>query len=280
MSKLIQLRHRINAIETIKKITHAMRLISMSAHSQLKQSREIINEYRRELDGLFFQLYSYAPKWQNHVLHPDQKSSRTMFILVASQKGLCGSFNTMLFKQAAKKLNELKGEVDVIPIGQKASDYCNSIAPGSIKHAYNKFSLTYAPEIAYEISHSLLHMQPTYKEVYIASNRFKNFFVQEPKITQLIPFEQSEASSYAEKGDLIWEQPPEELLDQMVPGYVTSHLQSLLYDSLLAEHAARFVSMDSATRNADTLLEATNLEYNKLRQAKITKELTELSGSF
>ncbi len=282
MSKLIQLRQRIHAIETIKKITHAMRLIAMSSHSQLKQSQGIITGYTHELNTLFLQLLFYAPTWRNSILHPDTKKSfKTAFIIVGSQKGLCGSFNSHLFRLALKKLDELSDrDIDIIPVGQKAVEFCNSLSIGSVKHAHPKFSMQHASSISHEIAHSILHMEEPYRAVFVASNSFKNFFVQSPRIHQIIPVQQNTIGVPREKDDLLWEQTPEEILDELVAGYVTPQIQVLLYESLLSEHAARFVSMDSATRNANGLLEATNLEYNKLRQAKITKEITELSGSF
>ncbi len=282
MSKLIQLRQRIHAIETIKKITHAMRLIAMSSHSQLKQSQSIITSYTHELNTIFLQLFSYAPTWRHTILHPNEKKSfKTAFIIIGSQKGLCGSFNNHLFKIASKKLHELSDqEIDIIPVGQKAVEFCSSFSIGTVKHAYPKFSMQHALGISHEIAHSILHMKEPYRTVLVANNSFKNFFVQQPRIHQIIPILQNSAEHPREMSDLLWEQTPEEILDRLVTGYVTSQIQLLLYESLLSEHAARFVSMDSATRNANGLLEATNLEYNKLRQAKITKEITELSGSF
>jgi F-type H+-transporting ATPase subunit gamma len=107
----------------------------------------------------------------------------------------------------------------------------------------------------------------------------QNFFIQRPHIATLVPFTQ-EKQLTTSSHDYLWEQEPQHILDTLVQQYIETQLQSLLFQSLLAEHAARFISMDSSTRNAENLLEVNKLQYNKLRQAKITKELTELIGSF
>jgi F-type H+-transporting ATPase subunit gamma len=282
MSKLIQLRQRIKAIETIKKITHAMRLIAMSAHSQLKNSQPTITSYTHELESIFNQLRMHAPEWSHSVLQPNTKTSHKIaLVLVGSQKGLCGSFNNNLFKMAHKTIARLEGqEIDIIPVGQKAIDFAEQLSVGQIKHSYKKFSIRLISDIADEIAHSIFHASPTYKSVLIVSNRFKNFFMQFPKSTQIIPEQNSLPTEREQESDLIWDQSAEKSLNDLAFSYITARIQLLLFDSLLSEHAARFVSMDGSTRNANGILESTKLEYNKLRQAKITKELTELTGSY
>ncbi len=283
MSKLIQLRQRIKAIETIKKITHAMRLIAMSSHSQLKHSQPTISAYTRQLESIFQQLRLHAPQWHHPILEPDQAhSKKTALIIVGSQKGLCGSFNNNLFKLATKELNKLdESEINLIPVGQKVVDFAKNFSRVTNKHSYEKFSIRRVSEIANEITHTLFHMTTPYKSVLVISNTFKSFFTQYPKITQIIPQSNTVPHNIPEEKDnLIWEQNAQESLNDLAFSYVSAQIQILLFNSLLSEHAARFVSMDSATRNANGILEATKLEYNKLRQAKITKELTELTGSY
>ncbi len=282
MSKLIQLRHRIRAIETIRKITHAMRLIAMSSHSQLKHSHATITEYTKAVTSSFHDLLGLNPSWHNATLYPDQLKSDTIAIIViGSQKGLCGSFNTHLFKTTSYIIQRYKGHnLELIPIGQKAVDYCTTLSRVTINHSYKNFSIHQASHIAHELTRTLSHTKISYKEVIVASNAFKNFFTQFPKTTKLIPLSQPSTLSNIDASLYHWEQPPYEILNNMVHSYISSQLYELLFESLLAEHAARFVSMDSATRNAEGLLEAATLEYNKLRQAKITKELTELAGSY
>ncbi len=286
MSKLIQLRQRSKAIETIKKITHAMRLISMSTHSHLQHLQDPLTKYSRKMDALFCQLMSYAPEWHNPIVHPNPaQQQKTAIILIGSQKGLCGSFNTQLFRVFEQRLEKMGidlSTVTLIAVGQKAVDFLKGIPQISLQHSYEKFTPQRLAPIAQEITHTLKHTQPHYTSVLIFSNIFKSFFHQKPQVSRLLPIEppQDIDTVSTEKEDFIWEQTPQEILDSILPQYLESKLQHFLFQSLIAEHAARFISMDSATRNAKELLEANNLEYNKLRQAKITKELSELVGSY
>ena len=116
----------------------------------------------------------------------------------------------------------------------------------------------------------------------VISSIMKNFFVQKPHASSLIPFVQQATSgtTHSTLEEYMWEQNPDDIIELLAQQYIDANLQYLLFQSLMAEHAARFISMDSSTRNAQNLLDTTKLDYNKLRQAKITKELNELSGSF
>lgn len=283
MSKLIHLRHRIKAIETIKKITHAMRLIAMSTYSQLKTSQDPLAAYTDNIQKTFNELLEGNPNWQSPILYPDKKkSTKALLIIIGSQKGLCGSFNTNLFKLCSEhilKTSYRPTTLEIIAVGQKAIEFVNQIGPFEIKHSYESYNASRLETISNELVHAIMSAQTPYQSVLIASNHFKSFFVQKPKISQLIPVaSQSEKNTLS--SDLTWQESPEQLLNALLSQYLYSHLYFNLFQSLYAEHAARFVSMDGATRNAESILEATKLEYNKLRQAKITKELTELTGSF
>ena len=128
MSKLIQLRQRIKVIETIQKITHAMRLISMSVHSHLKRDENPLTTYIHSLEKVFAQLQLYAPNWSHQIIHPKKTTNQnTLIIVIGSQKGLCGSFNLNLFRLCDHCIEDVptfKGENShFIGIGQKAVDF-------------------------------------------------------------------------------------------------------------------------------------------------------------
>ena len=284
MSLLIQLRYRIRAIETIKKITHAMRLISMSARSRLKSKEDPLREYMASSAQLLNRIKARVPDWQNPILTPET-SPKPLLILIGSQRGLCGNFNTTLFHYFEKSINESYATMQslaIIPVGKKAIQYAQDIPTLSIIREYPDLTAKNIPAISRDITNYLFATRPPFSQVHVFSNQLKTFFVQKPHETMLIPFtpDQEKTAEPPSKDDYLWEQSPEDLLDQLAYQTIEVQLHYLLFESLLAEHAARFISMDNATRNAQTLLEETQLQYNKLRQAKITKELTELTGSF
>lgn len=280
MSQLIQMRQRIKAIETIKKITHAMRLISMSLHARLKLKEEPLTAYKNTLTSIFHDIKEQYPQWHNAILYPPQTTfSKTLLILVGSNKGLCGNFNSALFRLVQTRKTEFTN-VHYIAIGKKAIDFGRQIQLGTEVAVYPTCTIHTLPTLVHGINKEIFHTAHHYTSVIVASNMLKNFFLQKSHLTQIIPFTQPAPESTNELSEYIWEQDPSEILNTLAGQCINATLQYLIFESLLAEQAARFLSMDNSTRNAKNLLDETKLLYNKVRQAKITKEITELSSSF
>lgn len=281
MALLIQMRRRIHTIETIKKVTNAMRLIAMSGHSNLKNKEVAIKQYAHIVEKLFYQIKALIPE----TFDPFARSGITprtqpLVILVGSHKGLCGTFNEALLKLFATKFppNEV---IDIIALGNKAIHYCQKNYPNLLIKTFEKFSYSTLKDTVWQLSKDITHTDHPYQTVLIASNYLKTFFVQQPAITQLLPLDPNKEIGYQADSfeDYIWEQPVEYIAQDLAMLYIEAQLHEALFKSLIAEQAARFVSMDNATRNAEGLLDVTKLQYNKLRQAKITREITELASS-
>ena len=283
MSYLIQLKQKIRTIETIKKITHAMRLISMSAHTRLKSKELFLKEYIQASRTLLNKLKSQFPTWKNPLLDQETNVNKTIIILIGSQKGLCASFNSSLFKLFERTLqHSVKNDISLIVVGKKAIDYLtNHPMQGTIIKSYPTLNSNSLSLIAHDILITLLSIPAPLGSVTIMSNKVKSFFIQKPQITQLIPFfHQGEHSiiSMQNNEEYLWPQDALNILDNLLEQCIQAQIHYHLFQSLLAEQAARFLSMDSSTRNAQTMLETSRLTYNKLRQAQITKELNELTG--
>lgn len=281
MSLLIQLRYRIKAIETIKKITHAMRLISMSSRSRLKSKEDSLIHYLETSQHFFSRIQKSAPDWKSPLISSAEQKN-PLIILIGSQRGLCGNFNTVLFhffERSILKPND-HGKIQIIVVGKKAINYVEGNSLFNVVAQFPDLHAKTIGSIANQIMHLILNSQPQFTPVTVFSNRLKTFFIQKPQEQVLIPFSASTTEKpLASTAEYYWEQNPTELLDQLAYQTIEAQLYYLIFESLLAEHAARFISMDNATRNAQTLLEDNQLQYNKLRQAKITKELTELVSS-
>lgn len=283
MSQLIQLRQRIKAINTIKKITHTMRLIAMSSHSRLRGKEEFLKEYLNANKALFEKVKQYTPDWNNPIINPTQSiSQKPLIILLGSQRGLCGNFNTILFHYLEKNILSNEKMNFIVPVGKKAIRYCEIKKNITIVQRYPELQAKELGSIAHSIRELLLAQEQPYTCVVVVSNKLKTFFIQKPYATQILPLSQSEdqAQSVGTSEEYYWQQSPEQLLDTLSYQLIETQLHYLLFQSLLAEQAARFISMDNATRNVQNMLEDAQLQYNKLRQFKITKELTELSFNF
>jgi F-type H+-transporting ATPase subunit gamma len=274
MSRLISLRQRIKTALTIKKTTHAMRLTSMSAHARLQRKKQFLRTYKQSLEGLMHRL-GLEEKLTNKNLDPEAKE---LVIVIGSQKGLCGAFNSRLMsyfeQENAQALNQKKS--DIVCVGKKILEYFEQ--RGTIpRHAYTTFNAQNFVAIAHELE-LLIFAEDGYHIIKIYSNHPHTFFIQKCIGTTIVRHRLQETIDAEHAGEYIYEQKPREFHEQLQRLYFKACLEDVLFNSLIAEQAARFISMDSATRNAETMLSDMQRDYNKLRQALITRELTDLAG--
>ncbi len=276
------MRNRIQTIETIKKVTDVMRIISMSAHSRLKTKQEPLSKYLNELKMLFAKVQQATPSWSDERLMPTGNNNNALIVVIGSQKGLCGGFNTQLSKFLHEYLKQqTTTRYTFTAVGKKSIDYLINNYPEKLIRSFPSITARNFLLIAQELTDLVITAAPSYTSVTIISNVFKNFFVQKATITRLIPFDPTAISPITPPTEeYIWDEEPHDILDKLAIQYIEAQFQHLIFQSLLSEHAARFISMDNSTRNANSLLSATKLEYNKIRQAKITTEITELTGNF
>jgi len=275
MSRLIQLLRQIQAAETIKKTTNAMRLIAMTNHMRLRQNTQEVEAYKIKLEewlSTITDLGRSVPRVPDTAPTP----KKTLYVVVGSQKGLCGMFNVQLATFAKK---EMTGTFppDVLIIGKHMRDTLRYQGVEPII-AHDEFNTKSLFAIASNIAQLIL--APTYKYVRLFYTKPKTFFVHEReshifyRSTYMTTCANPDANPYN------WEQPFQETFNAVANLTLKAQLEYMFMSSLLAEAASRFLSMDSATRNADDLISSMRIDYNKLRQTAITRELIDLSGSF
>lgn len=280
MSQLIQLKQRIKAITAIKKITQTMRLISMSTHSKLKKQSEAIQHLRNEFQPLLCALSAQSAQLKQQDLPPKYKN---LYIVFASEKGLCGTFNTTMFTFFNKHLTpEALENSHVIAIGKKASQY---LSQHNIKPLveFDKVLPNKLDTVAHNLYKKIVDIHHNYENVICFSSFAKTFFVQEAKTTTLIPIQANPCSTQDSNiliDDYDWPQDKEAVIKSLFLMLLKVNILSLLINSMLSEQSARFLSMDNATRSAENLQKSMKLTFNKMRQAKITRELIELISGF
>lgn len=276
MSKLTHLKQRIQTVGTIKKTTHAMRLTSMSTHTRLKKQKKSLSTYKDVTQEI---LQSLSRVELPHTSRPQQN----LYIVVGAQKGLCGSFNNRLASWAEKELLALPFQPEIVCVGKKAQSY---LAESSLQAntAYPTFTGNNYSEIAHAIIRKATQATAYFSHLVIYSTYSESFFSQKTRKTVLpLPtlLSPTESASYKDNithKEIIYEQSPQKIKLYAEQLYAQACLEETLFLSLVAEHAARFVSMDSATRNADNLITAMKRDYNKLRQGAITRELIDLTS--
>ena len=282
MPQLTQIRQKIKSIVTTKKITHAVRLVSMSMYSRLEKQKNNLQNYTNNL----FQLFNYAKahntEWKNKILMPrDILDSKPLLIIVSTTKGLCGSLNANLFKYIQKTLileNHQKPEI--ITVGLKSQKFIPELnLPKSTKVilSFNEIGSSNYLSLTQEIIKIIYDTKKNYSSVVFFSTKIKNFFAQTPHKTTIIPT--SAQTEETKIKDLMFTENSQKIIDSLAKAYIKSSISDLLFDAILSEQAARFLAMDSATNNADNYLEQLTLQYNKTRQALITREVSELSSS-
>lgn len=278
MSQLIHLKQRIKAISSIKKITQTMRLISMSSHSKLKKQTENMLRFRNEVRPLLCTLAQENE--QEKLLHPPK--FKTLYILFAAEKGLCGTFNTNMFAYFHKHLTPEKLENShIITVGKKASEYLKDINVKAL-YEFDKAMPNQLEKIAQDIYEKVIHMHKHYEFVVCMYSFPKTFFTQEPQTLQIIPIQEDPCDIKAKVNfdEYEWLQERQDVTRAMFQILLKTNILLILSGSMLSEQSARFLSMDNATRSAEKLLKEMKLAFNKLRQAKITRELIELISSF
>jgi ATP synthase F1 gamma subunit len=207
------------------------------------------------------------------VIGQDQK---TLCIVIGSQKGLCGSFNAQLEPVFNLFQQNTTQPGDIALIGAQVIK--NKVFSNKQNVVYSETQFTQ------KTSHSILHHLKTllnhYHSVVVISNHFKTFFLQEAMSSTILPLENNFDNNTQAESVYLCDEEATEIHAMLLQKYTDTQLSFLLYQSLLAEHAARFSSMDAANRNAKTMLDETKIKYNKLRQTKITTEINELSANF
>jgi F-type H+-transporting ATPase subunit gamma len=290
MLNLIQIKQRIAAIKATQKVVEAMRLISISAYPKIHK-RHLANEKFtktcREL--LEFLLAASGNLDFNFISAPNKPGCKTIIIVIASSKGLCGSFNSQLEKHANSRIEiDPQHKYEFLAMGKKSEALIQNI--NLLKNTNYKIKSFETPttknlhQVAWAVKNHIIQSVHL-SDVISLSNTFKTLFSQRPKVKKLLPLENtlssdtSDATEAQPTGEIIWEQPAKEIINQFFMNYLEASICGLLCESLLCEFAARFITTDSATQNAKNKIEQLSLQYNKIRQSLITREVAELSSS-
>jgi F-type H+-transporting ATPase subunit gamma len=285
MSQLVQLRHKIRSIQTTKKITHAVRLISMSLYGKLEKINRPLENYTNHIQELFLETLQQAPEtWHSELLFPDDLlDNRPLYIVIGTSKGLCGGLNSNMFAFLETSLIIEKNQAPAfIAVGLRAIAALKEKKMGELVCSYADLNSNNFLAVADDIIERIVEAPIRYSSVTFYHNITKSFFVQMPKKSTLIPVSHDSLtpSKASIDTDVIWEQNKTTILDYLSVCYLRCAITHLLFESLRAEHAARFLAMENSNNNAEKYLERLTLQFNKTRQASITREVSELSVSF
>jgi F-type H+-transporting ATPase subunit gamma len=208
-------------------------------------------------------------------LNINEDSNNDILVIVSSDRGLCGSYNTSLFRMIERY--SFKSEnIKNLYVGKKGADYFKEIGFGeSITSLTEKNYKNIAEEITGQLL--LPFLEKKIDNIYIAYNKFESAISQVPTISKVLPIElEVEESEDDKSGDILIEPGIESFVEEVLPKFFNLTISSILLESVTSEHAARTAAMDNATRNADDILRDTTILFNKTRQAYITTELMDI----
>ncbi|GAQ95324.1 F-type H+-transporting ATPase subunit gamma [Thermodesulfovibrio aggregans] len=285
MPSLRDIRKKIKAIQGTKKITSAMKMV---AAAKLRKVQDSMLRYRPYASKMQQVLADLAGAVETRGDLPPlliRRPIKTVEVLViTSDKGLCGAFNTNILRVAAKEIDRIKKEglnVSISVVGRKARDYFKR-RDIPVKNVWTgisgKLQYTHAQMIAQELINS--YVSEAVDEVLVIYNEFKSVISQRVVINRILPIGRisSESSEQPTFIPFTYEPRAPELFAMLLPIYIEIQIYRALLESQAAEEAARMTAMDNATKNCDELIKKTTLIANKVRQASITKELMDIVG--
>ena len=287
MPSLKELKNRITSVKSTRKITSAMKMV---AASKLRRAQELAESSRVYADSLAFILSSLAGKPSKNSDLPEILTGRenpktTLLIINSSDRGLCGGFNSNLFRNAKTWIAEqqAKGKtVKLLTVGKKATSFYRRSEIDVIANCEDLTSNDRQIQVAEEIKSKIVELFESKEvdEVSILFNKFVSAIAQEPSYQSLIPMasDDEQTEEVVETSNAVFEFEPDknELLEYLLPRNFLTQIYRSILESSASEHAARMTSMDNATRNAGDMIDRLTLTYNRTRQAFITKELIEI----
>jgi F-type H+-transporting ATPase subunit gamma len=286
MPSLKDLRNRITSVKSTQKITKAMKMVAAAKLRKAQENAEKGRAYSEKMNNIIGNLkqsiadVSSAPK----LLAGNNKSEVHLCIVITADRGLCGGFNTNIVKKAREYFNQIIDEnkkLKIITVGSKGDDQIKRnfkdyiVEKISYKNVKN-ISLNEASELTSKII--IMFENNEFDICTIFYNKFKSVISQEPQAQQIIPVENLDADVESSEDEDQYEFEPDEneILEYLLPQNITTQLYKAFLENAASEQGSRMSAMDNATRNAGDLIDKLTINYNRSRQAVITKELIEI----
>ena len=274
-----EIRTKISSIRSTQKITSAMEMVSVSKMRKAQDRMRLGKPYARRMRAVVGHIANAAPEYQ-HLYMKQREIKRIGFLIVSTDRGLCGGLNINLFKRTVRSMKEWADqgvEIELSLIGAKAAAFFNSYG-GNITSAVRDIGET--PTLA-DLIGGVKTMLDAYEEgridrLFLVSNQFVNTMTQNPTVEQLLPLEAENSQEMKHHWDYIYEPDAKELLERLLTRYIESQVYQAVVENGACEQAARMLAMKNATENAGELIDDLQLIYNKARQAAITQELSEI----
>ena len=269
------IKRQIVSVKNTQKVTKAMKMVSAAKMRRASEAMNATRPYAAKIREVVVNLSGHSEDEPHPYMLAKKEVKSAALLLINSDRGLCGAFNSNIVRAALRFRDDHPDKtLKLFIVGKNAFDYFKK-RPYEIIDKWTSLGGKVSFDTAKRISDSVAasFSKEEFDEVYVVYNEFRSVSVQYPKVEKVLPlsFDGDEAQR-----DYLFEPQPAELLSQVLPRYVTFSIYHKLLESAAGEHGARMVAMDNATRSADDMIKKLTLNYNKARQAGITKDLLDI----
>jgi F-type H+-transporting ATPase subunit gamma len=277
-----EIRGKIKSVENTKKITKAMEMVAASKMRKAQERMRAARPYSEKIRNIAANLAQANPEYTHPFLVKQDNAKRVGFIVVSTDKGLCGGLNTNALRLLTTKLRDVESKgnkVDAVAIGNKGFGFLNRIGATVVAHAVQLGDAPHLDKLIGPVKVLLdAYQEGQLDAVYLVYTKFINTMRQEATLEQLLPLtsEKMEADKGSHAWDYIYEPDPQAVIDELLVRYVEALIFQAVAENMASEQSARMVAMKSASDNAGNVIGELKLVYNKTRQAAITKELSEI----
>jgi len=276
-----EVRKKIKATKNTQKITKAMEMVAASKMRRTQERMRQGRPYAEKIRNMIGHLANSNPEYR-HIYMQEREVKRVGYIVVSTDKGLCGGLNINLFRMLVKELQQLRSRsvgFEFALIGNKAASFFRSYG-GQVNAALN--NLGDVPTVESLIGGIRVMLDAYAKgnidRLYIATNEFVNTMTQKPIVQQLLPLPPAHSDELKHRWDYLYEPDARDLIDGLVMRFIESQVYQSVIENQACEQAAKMIAMKNATENAEQLIDDLTLLYNNVRQAAITREISEIVG--
>ena len=277
-----EIRGKIKSVENTKKITKAMEMVAASKMRKAQERMRAARPYSDKIRNIAANLAEANPEYVHPFLVKQEGAKAVGFIVVTTDKGLCGGMNTNVLRLVTNKMREVEGagsRIEAVAVGNKGLGYMNRIGAKIVSHVVQLGDTPHLDRMIGPVKILLdAYQEGKLDSIYLCYTKFINTMKQEPTIEQLLPL--SSDKMQADKGshswDYIYEPDAKSVIDELLVRYVEALIYQSVAENIASEQSARMVAMKSASDNAGDVIAELKLVYNKTRQAAITKELSEI----
>ena len=274
-----EIRGKIKSVENTRKITKAMEMVAASKMRKAQDRMRAARPYSDKVRNIAANLSQANPEY-THPFMQVNDAKAAGFIVVSTDKGLCGGLNTNVLRAVTGKLREVQSAghaVQAVAIGTKGLGFLNRIGAPVVSHVTQLGDKPHLEKLIGPVKVLLdAYSQGKVNAVYLCYTKFINTMRQEPVVEQLLPLAKLEADKGHHGWDYIYEPDAQSVIDDLLVRYVEALVYQAVAENMASEQSARMVAMKAATDNAGNVISELKLVYNKTRQAAITKELSEI----